>query len=74
VIIVEDTLSLVPINRSATKEIIKTNDDVEFLKQQTGHVEDVDAAAVYPSVNNQNGKAGIIRMERDTQNFVNTDA
>ena len=74
VIIVEDTLSLVPKNRSATKEIIKTNDDLEFLKQQTRHVEDADATENYPYDNHQNGKVGIIRMERDAQHFVNTGA
>ena len=71
VIIVEDTLSLVPKNRSATKEIIKTDDDLEFLKQQTRHVEDANAATIYPSGNHQNGKVGTIIMERDAQNFVN---
>jgi hypothetical protein len=39
-IIVEDTLSFVLKNRPTTKEIIKTNDDLEFLKKQTRHVED----------------------------------
>jgi hypothetical protein len=73
-IIVEDTLSLVPKDRSATEEIIKTCDDLEFLKQQTRHVEDADAATIYPSGNHQNGKVGIIRMERDSQHFVNMGA
>ena len=66
VIIVEDMLSLVLKNRPATKEIIKTDDDLEFLKQQTRHVEDADAIAIYPYDNHQNGKVGIIRMERDS--------
>ena len=70
-IIVEDTLSFVPKNWSAIEEIIKTDDDLKFLKQQTRHVEDADAIAIYPYDNHQNGKVGIIRMKRDAQHFVN---
>jgi hypothetical protein len=56
VIIVEDTLSVVPKNQRATKEIIKIDDDLEFIKQQTRHVEDENATTIYPSGNHQNGK------------------
>ena len=73
-IIVEDTLSLVPKNQSATNKIIKTDDDLEFLKQQTRHIDDGDATAIYPSSNHRNGKVGIIRMEREARHFVNTSA
>lgn len=39
-----------------------TQDDLDFLKQQIRQVEDADAAAaaVFPSGNHQNGKAGLI--------------
>ena len=54
--IVEDTLSLVPKNRPATKEIIKIDDKIEFLMQQIRHIEDAYATVIYPFDNHQNGK------------------